>query len=337
MHRAKLVMNMTSMLDILIILFFAQAIENKDKIDKDITVRKQEVENLQSVNSELKNQVISLENDKDKLANKNIELTNNNKNLTARNNGLKTDLSKTKDMLKQKTEELAQKTDDLKNKETELKKIKAEIHLVGEKFNSEKILEELQLNKKEISKEEATTKVIEFIHTQRDIQKQTEKEIAIWIITLGNTFDNRDNKAKLILRLFIRGKEIDEFRNWSKDQPWDWKTRSDKKKYPENLKSQLLEALNNKSVIPDTEIHQINIILCFKENTKNAPNKKSLLTPQIDAFNMIFMDLFLQLQDTYNKEQSSANPNGRGKNIRLIPIPFDPKELHSLDPELLIK
>ena len=323
-------MNMTSMLDILIILFFAQAIENKDKIDKDITVRKQKVEKLLSENSELKNQVVLLKKDKEQLANINIVLTKNNKELTADNNGLKTDLSQTKDLLKQKTEELAQKTDDLKNKEIELKKIKDEIHLVGEKFNSEKILEELQLNKKEISKEEATTKVIEFIHTQRDIQKQTEKEIAIWIITLGNTFDNRDNKAKLILRLFIRGKEIDEFRNWSKDQPWDWKN-------PNSLKSQLLEALNNKSVIPDTDIHQINIILCFKENTKNGTNKDSLLTPQIDAFNMIFMDLFLQLQDTYNKEQSSTNPNGRGKNIRLIPIPFNPKELHSLDPELLIK
>lgn len=314
------------MLDILIILFFAQAIEFKSITDQKISECESSVADLQSENIELYNKVNPLET-------KNKDLTQSNKKLAADNEELNRQLTQKNDELAEKTEQYFLVKDELENRNKELKKIKNDIHLVGDSIDFNSVLDRILLDRNEASKEDATKRIIDFIQTQHDIQKQTEKEITFWIITLSNSYDKRDGKANLILRLFVRGKENLAFKKLSEKRPWDWgKPRETE---PDKLKNQLLAALNDKNIIPDTDIQRINIILCFQDKTNN---NASLLTPQIDVFDLIFKDVFLQLQNTYSSKQTTDNPNGRGLGeIRLIPIPFDPRDLHPLDPELLIK
>lgn len=319
-------MNMTSMLDILIILFFAQAIEFKNITDQKISECESSVADLQSENSELYKKVNPLQTE-------NRDLAQSNKKLASDNEELYRQLSQKTNELAEKSEQYSLVKEELEIRNKELKKIKSDIHLVGESIDFNSVLDRIVFNNSESSKEDITKRIIDFIQTQHDIQKQTEKEITYWIITLSNSYDKRDGKANLILRLFIRGKENIAFQKLSEKRPWDWgKPRETE---PDKLKDQLLAALNDKNIIPDTDIQRINIILCFQDKTSN---NSSLLTPQIEVFDAIFKDVFLQLQNTYSSKQSADNPNGRGLGeIRVIPIPFDPRDIHPLDPELLIK
>lgn len=337
MRRSRLVMNMTSMLDILIILFFAQAIEFKDKTDQKISECEQSADALQEKYVGMEAQVTFLKKNNEKLTDSNLQLAadieklnNSNAMLSENNKKLHSDLSQKANELADISEQYNHVKNELDHKDKELKKIKNDIHLVGENIEPDPIIENILQKNTDNSKGKTAEKIIEFINTQRDIQKQTEKKVAIWIVTLDNFYDKRDKKEHLILRLFISGKENKKFKELSEKQPWDWGNSDEI--HPEELKAQLLAAFNRIDVISDSDIQLVNIVLCFKDKSD------TILTPQIKVFNKVYEDLFYQLEKIYSEAPSVDNPKGRGKGvIRLIPIPFDPEELHPLDPDMLIK
>lgn len=284
-------MNLTCLLDVLILLFFAQAIYNQDCCDQATA----DARKANAATVEMAGRVHDLESARG-------DAENRLKTERAQNATLRQAL------------ERSQKT---------LEDLRREIHLVEENLDFEQLRKRLHLPEN-ASNEEVTKALIQdlqrqtgVIQTQASIQKQTQKEIAVW------TFVLESSPTGPSLRLYINGVEKD----LTKGEQSAWKFPEDSRKWEDRL----LKILCDKDVIDDADIKNTNLVLWFTSKQKR--------TLGIDAkrFAGLFTDTVMRMAEIYKAAQTVETPLGRGKTgIHVIAIGSDPQSPDiSLDPSLL--